>query len=124
MNVRHFRAFLLLSLLMTTVLAAQTPPPPPLTPVESKQVCMINEQYFKSDQIPVEIDGKIYYGCCDMCMERLATDAASRVATDPVSGKEVDKAKAVIGAAENGKIAYFESEKNLETYNKRAAKKQ
>ena len=123
MNVRHFRAFLLISLLIATVLAAQTPPPP-LTRVESKQVCMINERYFKSDQIPVEVDGKTYYGCCDMCKERLAKDAASRVATDPVSGKEVDKAKAIIAAAADGKIAYFENEKNLEMYNKSAAKKQ
>ncbi|HEX8151629.1 MAG TPA: TRASH domain-containing protein [Thermoanaerobaculia bacterium] len=95
----------------------------PLTRVESKQVCMINEHHMKSDQIPVEVDGKTYYGCCAMCKKALAEKPETRVATDPLSGKQVDKAVAVIAADAEGKVYYFENAKNLEKYNEKAAAK-
>ncbi len=88
-----------------------------LTKVEPKTVCMINEHAMGRDQIPVEVDGKTYYGCCEMCKERLAKDATARVSTDPVTGKEVDKAKAVIGAQEDGRVFYFESDETLAKWN-------
>lgn len=88
-----------------------------LKKVESKKVCMINNQVFDKDQIPVEVEGKTYFGCCAMCKERLAKDAESRKAVDPVSLKEVDKASAVIGADAEGNVHYFENEKNLEAFN-------
>ena len=43
--------------------------------VETKKVCMVNNQVFEKDQIPVAVDGKTYYGCCEMCKERLAKGA-------------------------------------------------
>lgn len=85
--------------------------------VESKNVCMINDRSMANEQIPVEVDGKTYFGCCPMCKERLVKDEASRFAVDPVSGKKVDKAKAVIGALPGAKVLYFESKENLERYN-------
>ncbi|HJX29327.1 MAG TPA: hypothetical protein VJ885_15565 [Thermoanaerobaculia bacterium] len=84
--------------------------------VETKKVCMINNQIFEKDQIPVQVEGRTYYGCCEMCKERLANDAAARTAVDPVSGKEVDKAKAVIAAKPDGSVLYFESEETMEKY--------
>ena len=48
-----------------------------------------------------------------MCKERLATDAEARQAMDPVSGRMVDKAAAVIGVLPTGAVVYFESEANL-----------
>ena len=90
----------------------------PLQRVEAKKVCMINNQLFAKDQIPVEVQGKTYYGCCEMCKERLAKDAAARTGTDPVTGKPVDKAVAVIAALEDGSVLYFESEKTFEQYSK------
>lgn len=87
--------------------------------VEAKKVCMINNQLFAKDQIPVEVEGKTYYGCCEMCKERLAKDVAARTATDPVTGKDVDKATAVIAALEDGSVLYFESEKTFEQYAKK-----
>lgn len=98
-------------------------PAPPLVKVEPSKVCMINEQFMNKEQIPVEIDGKVYFGCCNMCKERLATDESKRFATDPVSGRKVDKAKAVIGAAADGSVAYFESDATFEKYNKTAKEK-
>jgi YHS domain-containing protein len=87
-----------------------------LKQVETKKVCMINNQVFEKDQIPIEVEGKTYYGCCEMCKERLAKDPASRQAVDPVTGKTVDKAKAVIGMLPDGKVLYFESAETLEKY--------
>ena len=117
-----FTTILLMTLIFVATAAYGADPAPPLKKVEPNKVCMINEQFMGREQIPVEVDGKTYFGCCAMCKERLAKDASKRVAVDPISGKEVDKAKAVIGAAEDGSVAYFENEKNLEKYNKRAKK--
>jgi len=90
---------------------------PALKPVDSNHVCMITDQEFAREQIPVEVEGKTYYGCCEMCKAKLNNNPESRVATDPVSGNNVDKAEAVIGAAPDGKVFYFESEENLVQYN-------
>ena len=88
-----------------------------LEKVESKTVCMINEQAMGKDQIPVVVDGKTYYGCCEMCKKALAEKAEKRVAVDPITGKEVDKAKAVIAAQKDGRVWYFESDETLAKYN-------
>lgn len=88
-----------------------------ISPIESKYVCMINNQSFNKEQIPVEIEGKTYYGCCQMCEGKLKSDPSSRTAVDPVSNKEVDKATAVIGTMSDGTVYYFESEENLKAFN-------
>lgn len=92
---------------------------PALKQVETKKVCMVNNQVFDKDQIPVQVEGKTYYGCCEMCKERLANDVAARTAVDPVTGKKVDKATAVIAAMEDGKVLYFESQETLAKYQKK-----
>lgn len=84
--------------------------------VETRKVCMVNNQVFDKDQIPVTVQGKTYYGCCEMCKERLANDVAARTAVDPVTGKPVDKATAVIAAMPDGKVLYFESQETFEKY--------
>lgn len=88
-----------------------------LSEVDPKYVCMITDQEFAREQIPVEVEGKTYYGCCEMCKGKLKNSPQSRVATDPITGNNVDKAEAVIGAAPDGKVFYFESEENLTQYN-------
>lgn len=89
---------------------------PSLVKVEQRYVCMVNNQLFPNEQIPVKVEEKTYYGCCEMCKERLSQQAESRQAVDPVSGKSVDKATCVIGAQPDGKVFYFESDENLEKY--------
>jgi YHS domain-containing protein len=113
-------AVLLVLILAATAAFAGDSPKGKLTRVEPKTVCMINEHAMGKDQIPVEVEGRTYYGCCDMCKKALSTDAAKREAVDPISGKKVDKAKAVIGAQEDGKVFYFENEENLTKYNAKA----
>lgn len=87
-----------------------------LKKVEPQYVCMINNKLFDKPQIPVTVDGKTYYGCCPMCKDKLEKSAEARTATDHVSGKAVDKAEAVIGAAADGTVHYFENDKNLQKF--------
>lgn len=87
-----------------------------LKPAEAQYVCMMNNKMFDKPQIAIEVEGKTYYGCCPMCADKLKNDASLRMATDPVSGKSVDKANAVIGADTHGMIYYFESKENLDKF--------
>jgi YHS domain-containing protein len=79
-------------------------------------VCMVNDAYMGRAQIPVEVDGKTYFGCCDMCKGRLANEPGTRTATDPVSGTSVDKAAAILAMDAAGKVLYFDSEETLRRY--------
>jgi YHS domain-containing protein len=79
-------------------------------------VCMVNNQFMGQPQIPIQVDGRTYYGCCEMCKGRFSSDPSSRVSTDPVSGKTVDKATAVIGRAGDGRTLYFENEQTFAAY--------
>jgi YHS domain-containing protein len=85
--------------------------------VESKYVCMINNNLYDSVQIPVEVNELTYYGCCMGCKAKLENDPYSRVSIDPISGNQVDKATAIIGADSKKNVYYFESVENLNSYN-------
>ena len=91
---------------------------------DSSTVCMMNDRVMGVPQIPVVVEGKTYYGCCAMCKERLTNDAGARKALDPVTGRNVDKAKAVIAQRPDGSVLYFESKDTLRRYRARAAKSQ
>jgi YHS domain-containing protein len=82
-------------------------------------VCMVNNQFMGMAQIPVEIEGRTYYGCCPMCRERLQGDAALRTAIDPLTQAPVDKASAVIGKTSTGAALYFAKLENLHAYAQR-----
>ena len=87
-----------------------------LTKADPQYVCMINNELFNKKQIRIDVNDKIYYGCCAMCEKTLKTDPSSRLAIDPVSGNKVDKATAIIGADADGKVYYFENEDNFNNY--------
>ncbi len=105
---------------LALVLVAPVAQAEPLERVDPVRVCMVNDTVFPRDQIPVEVEGKTYFGCCEMCKGRLAKDEAIRMAIDPVSGKQVDKATAVIGAGPDGKVQYFENEETFARFGKGA----
>jgi len=74
-------------------------------------ICMLSNRYLGEKQyVPVEVEGKTYFGCCAGCAGKLGQTARARVAVDPVNGKPVDKAHAVLARDEHGKVLYFESE--------------
>ncbi|MBO9592914.1 MAG: hypothetical protein J7599_08385 [Niabella sp.] len=84
--------------------------------VPSHLVCMVNDAFMNKEQIAVPFNGKTYYGCCEMCKNRIPKDAAVRKATDPATGKVVDKASAyIVITGNNGEVSYFES---ADTYKK------
>ncbi|MBI1912259.1 MAG: hypothetical protein HYS21_09685 [Deltaproteobacteria bacterium] len=72
-------------------------------------VCMVTNNVALMKMIPVEVEGKTYYGCCQGCVGKLKFKRSVRFAVDPVTGKEVDKADAFIVKDENNKAVYFES---------------
>jgi YHS domain-containing protein len=82
-------------------------------------VCMVNDRYMGSAQIPVVVEGRTYYGCCKMCEKRLHEEASVRTATDPFSRQEVDKALAVLAKDASGAVFYFADEASLEGANRR-----
>ena len=89
-----------------------------LKPVDAKYVCMVNDTLYTKPQIPVEVNKKTYYGCCMGCVSRLQNDLDIRTSIDPVSGKTVDKATAIIGGASDNSVYYFESLENLQAFEK------
>jgi len=86
---------------------------------DADQVCMVNNQFMGRDQIPVEFEGRTYYGCCAGCVTRIQNDPAIRAAIDPVTGRAVDKASAVMGQDSEGNIVYFESQESFSQYGTR-----
>jgi len=83
---------------------------------DASQVCMVNDQFMGKPQIPVEVEGRTYYGCCAMCKDKLNQQPEARIAQDPVTGEPVDKSKAVIIQDASGKVRYFASEDTLRRF--------
>ena len=81
--------------------------------VTNNEVCMVNNIHMGKKQMEVPFEGKMYYGCCNMCVERISNEESVRTAVDPHTGKKIDKASAyIISLNEEGNVAYFESEEN------------
>ena len=72
----------------------------------------MNDAAYEKEQVRVDVEGKTYYGCCEMCKARLEKNEGLRVGIDPVSGKKVDKATAVIARDSYRRVFYFENEEN------------
>lgn len=80
-------------------------------------VCMVNNAYMGKKQFEVPFEGKTYYGCCNMCVERIPVDKDARTAVDPYSSKEVDKSEAfIVLMSAQGHVAYFENEQNYKQF--------
>lgn len=93
-----------------------------LKAVPRDQVCMVNNQFMGTEQIPIKVEGKQYYGCCAMCVEKLQGSEAARTAIDPLSGKKIDKSSSFIVAKPDRRVLYFASEKNFNDYQKKQTK--
>ncbi len=89
--------------------------------VKTSYVCFVNNKYMGKEQIPVEVGGETYYGCCKGCVGNLKSNRKVRFAKDPLTGKEVDKAKAYIVTQGKGSKAvfYFKNKENYEKYKKK-----
>lgn len=89
---------------------------------DSSLICMVTNRFMGSEQLPVDFDGKTYYGCCGGCVNKIIRNEAVRTGKDPVSGASVDKATAVIGIEKGGAVLYFESEETFDEYLKKGTK--
>ncbi|MBA5791156.1 hypothetical protein H1R17_00565 [Flavobacterium sp. xlx-214] len=87
------------------------------THVASNLVCMVNDAYMGKEQIEVVFEGKKYYGCCNMCKEKIPKEEKVRYAVDPFSLKKIDKANAyIVVIGDNGEVAYFENENSYKSF--------
>ncbi len=87
--------------------------------IPNELVCMVNDAFMGIEQIPVEANGKTYYGCCQMCVSKIRENTDNvRYATDPYSGEKVNKADAfiVIKPGQKTAVLYFDSEGNYNAY--------
>ena len=106
----------------TRVSPSPTRQVPSVVQVDPQTVCMVNDRAMGRPQIPVQVETQTYYGCCEMCKTRLAAEEAVRYAIDPVTGKRVDKAAAVIGERPDGSVVYFSSEESLGRFGQSATR--
>jgi len=85
--------------------------------LKSELVCMVNDTYMGTMQIPILVDNKTYYGCCEMCKDKLRNGDEHRYAQDPLTKEKVDKASAfiVLESAKSERVLYFSS---IETFKK------
>lgn len=104
-----------------TIAAVEKEIAPGIKQLPNKQVCMINNKFTGKDQIPVVVNGKTYYGCCEGCVTTLKTSESSRFAVDALTKEKVDKATAIIVLKPGSKddVLYFNSEANAIEYAKR-----
>jgi YHS domain-containing protein len=87
-----------------------------LQPLKHSDVCMVQNRYGTMKMIPVEVDKKMYYGCCAGCVAKLKSNPAVRFAKDPVTGRDIDKSKAFIVGNTDGTVTYFESSETAERF--------
>lgn len=87
---------------------------------EHSAVCMLSNRYLgERADVPIEVAGKTYRGCCANCAARLGSLAEARMAKDPVTGHAVDKGSAVLARDANNRLYYFESEATFASYEAR-----
>ena len=48
---------------------------------DHSEVCMVNDMYMGRPQIPVQVEGRTYFGCCPDCKMKLENMPATRTAT-------------------------------------------
>lgn len=85
--------------------------------IPTEFVCMMTDQYREMRQMLVLFEGRAYFGCCEMCRERIPKDASMRTAIDPFTSKPVDKATAyIVLTGNNDKVLYFASEENYRQF--------
>lgn len=86
--------------------------------VPNKKVCMVNDRFMGVDQIPIEVSGIMYYGCCENCVEKLQKNLEDvRFGSNPLNNKKVDKASAIIVQDKSsGGVFYFDTKEDAKKF--------
>lgn len=83
---------------------------------KKEYVCMMQDMVLGKPGIPIQFEGRTYYGCCEMCKEKIKNEPQKYTkAVDPVSQKSVDKASSFIYSVD-GSAYYFNSDANRKTF--------
>jgi hypothetical protein len=88
--------------------------------LSASQVCMFGDELKMKPTRSILIEGEIYYVCGQSCEDNLKRNYLdSQFAVDEYSHHRLKKSKAFIGLDKklNGKVKYFESEKNFKGFN-------
>jgi len=86
--------------------------------VPNEKVCMVNDRFMGVDQIPINVEGITYYGCCEGCVKKLQENLNDvRFGTNPINDTRVNKASAVIVQDKsNGSVFYFASKQDAQAF--------
>ena len=93
--------------------------PPQQDTIAHSKICMVDDFYQGNyPTLPLKLSTKTYYGCDPKAIRELTAKNEVRSATDPVTGRKVDKAAAVIALhpKRDGKVLYFESHDTFAQY--------
>ena len=90
----------------------------PYEVVPNDKVCMVNDRFMGVKQIPIDVDGTTYYGCCQGCVEKLQKNIDNvRFGSNPIDDTKVDKATAVIVQDKNkGSVFYFATKQDAQNF--------
>ena len=107
---------MIIAALVTTIALLAGPPgslaAPDTAVPERSRVCMMQDTVLGTPGLPIEHNGRTYFGCCPMCKAKIATEPDRfTTAIDPVSGRKVDKATAELLSVGTA-VLYFESAAN------------
>jgi YHS domain-containing protein len=83
------------------------------------RICMIRGDVKDKDTYMIRVAGKAYFGCCQKCLTKLRNNLNNvQYASDPVTGKMVNKADAVIKLNPDNarKVLFFESQETYDRY--------
>ncbi|MFQ5353855.1 MAG: hypothetical protein ACE5DR_02810 [Thermodesulfobacteriota bacterium] len=97
---------------------AATPEDPAqwLKRVDNNDVNMVTNRLSVKGQKAVHLDGKDYYVPNDEYGLAFSLNPSLRFATDPVTGRKVDKSGALVYADYENKVLYFESEESYQDF--------
>ena len=90
----------------------------PIERVDAKHVCMVNNTVFDKDQIAVNVDGKTYFGCCDVQAGRLRPTRPRVPRRDPVTASRRQGRRHRRDAGRQ--VLRFENDKTFSQYKNRA----
>ncbi len=86
--------------------------------LQTELVCMVNDAFMGIKQFPVPVGDKMYFGCCEQCVDKIKNNRQFRYAKDPLTGEEVDKALAfiVVKSEKDRSVHYFKSKDNCDKF--------
>ncbi|MGZ2369478.1 hypothetical protein ACXR6G_06805 [Ancylomarina sp. YFZ004] len=94
--------------------------------IPDSMVCMLGGDIKTKPTLPIEINSKTYWGCCQNCLGKLQRNENNALyALDPLSGESVNKADAIIrqDPQNNKRVFFFKSNETYNQYLKTINKK-